>query len=236
VEAQGVKVLVGFQFRFHPGIQAVKEAITESKIGRPFYVSAHWGEHLPGWHPWEDYRNSYAARQDLGGGVALTLCHPFDYLRWIFGAVESVMAQVDQLGPWDIPVEDHVNALLDFKLGLRGCVHLDYIQRPPEHSLKILGTEGTILWDNADGAAHISRADGEGWQSVPLHKGFERNDLFVEEMRHFLRVVAEGENPRCDLRDGIEALRIVEAVKAASQYGKRLFMADFPSSASPLDK
>jgi predicted dehydrogenase len=25
-------------------------------IEKPYTVHIHWGEHLPGWHPWEDYR------------------------------------------------------------------------------------------------------------------------------------------------------------------------------------
>ena len=72
---QDKQALVGFQFRFHPGLQQVKRLLEEGAIGRPFSVRAHWGEYLPGWHPWEDYRQGYSARPDLGGGVVLTLCH-----------------------------------------------------------------------------------------------------------------------------------------------------------------
>jgi predicted dehydrogenase len=89
VQRNGVKVLVGFQFRFHPGLRQVKKLLDEAAIGEPLSVRAHWGEYLPNWHPWEDYKLGYAARPELGGGVILTLSHPLDYLRWLFGEVEA---------------------------------------------------------------------------------------------------------------------------------------------------
>ena len=60
------KILVGYQFRYHPGLRQIKSWLNEDKIGRVVSSRAHWGEYLPGWHPWEDYRQSYAARADLG--------------------------------------------------------------------------------------------------------------------------------------------------------------------------
>ncbi len=77
----GGQVLVGYQFRFHPGLLAVKQLLEKEAIGCLISARVHWGEYLPDWHPWEDYRHSYSARSDLGGGVVLTLSHPFDYLR-----------------------------------------------------------------------------------------------------------------------------------------------------------
>ena len=69
----GGEVLVGFQYRFDPGLIRARELLHGGTIGRPLSARAHWGEYLPDWHPWEDYRRSYAARADLGGGAALTL-------------------------------------------------------------------------------------------------------------------------------------------------------------------
>ena len=92
IEQNHSQVLVGFQFRFHPGLQQVKKLLDEGAIGKPISAHAHWGEYLPDWHPWEDYKQGYAARPELGGGVVLTLSHPLDYLRWLLGEVESLSA------------------------------------------------------------------------------------------------------------------------------------------------
>jgi predicted dehydrogenase len=44
VKRGGGKVLVGYQFRFHPGLQAVKRWLMEGRIGKPISAHAHWGE------------------------------------------------------------------------------------------------------------------------------------------------------------------------------------------------
>jgi predicted dehydrogenase len=88
----GKPAMVGFHFRFHPVLNQVKALLESGQLGKPLSARAHWGEYLPDWHPWEDYRRSYAARADLGGGVVNTLSHPLDYLRWLLGEVESVSA------------------------------------------------------------------------------------------------------------------------------------------------
>jgi predicted dehydrogenase len=220
--SSGGKVLVGFQFRFHPGLRSIKRWIESGAIGRPISAYAHWGEYLPEWHPWEDFQTSYAARRELGGGVVLTLCHPFDYLRWFFGEVQWVYGSVVQQGPWEIEVEDAADALLGFASEMQCAVHLDYVQRPPAHILRIIGTEGTILWDNADGIAQIFKPESEVWHEESPPDEFERNHLFLDEMRHFLDVCREGAEPICDLEDGIEALRIALAVKKSSRSGEMI--------------
>ena len=216
VERGGGKVLVGYQFRYHPGLRAVKRLLEEGKIGKPVSVRAHWGEYLPAWHPWEDYQNSYAARADLGGGVVLTLCHPFDYLRWLLGDVESVMGMVGNLGDLGLEVDDTAEIVLKFESGAFGSVHLDYYQRPATHNLEIIGTQGTLHWDNQDGVTRIYQADTQEWDMISPPEGFNRNDLFLAEMSHFLEVVAGDAEPVCDLVDGIRALQIAVAAKSST--------------------
>ena len=93
----GGQLLVGFQFRFHPTLQKATQLLKENVIGKPLSFHVQWGEYLPNWHPWEDFKNSYAARPDLGGGVILTLTHPLDYLRMLFGEVDSLWAFTERI-------------------------------------------------------------------------------------------------------------------------------------------
>jgi len=204
----GGRVFVGFQFRFHPGLQQIAAWLSSGQIGRPLSVRAHWGEYLPDWHPWEDYRQGYSARKDLGGGVILTLCHPLDYLRWLLGEVNGLWAFIGSESDLELQVEDNAEIGLRFASGALGTVHLDYSQRPPSHHLEIIGTQGTIRWDNADGAARLWRAGASAWEVVLPPDGFERNHLFFEKMRHFLAVARGEESPRCTLQDGIRALEL----------------------------
>ena len=74
------------------GKTSMKEAVAEGRIGRPFHARTWQASYLPGWHPWEDYRTSYAAREDLGGGVVRTLDHDLDMVRWTMGQPIEVLA------------------------------------------------------------------------------------------------------------------------------------------------
>jgi predicted dehydrogenase len=213
----GGKALVAFQFRYHPSLQKAAALLAAGEIGRPISARAHWGEYLPDWHPWEDYRNSYAARPELGGGVVLTLSHPLDYLRWLLGEVESLYAMSGKLSDLELSVEDTAEISLRFASGALGSLHLDYVQRPPAHRLEIIGAEGSLRWDNADGTLRVYRAGAEGWKTFPPPEDFERNDLFLAELRHFIRVARGEEAPRCTLEDGIQVLKMALAVHESAQ-------------------
>lgn len=219
-QRSGAPVLVAFQFRYHPGIRQVRNWLQQGVIGRPLSVRAHWGEYLANWHPWEDYRQSYSARADLGGGVVLTLSHPLDYLRWLLGDVQDVFAFTGKLGDLELGVEDTAEISLRFAGGCLGSLHLDYNQQPAAHTLEIIGTQGTLTWDNATGAARCYRASEKTWEQIDPPAGFERNQLFMDELRHFLAVARREEQPICSLDDGVRALELALAVHRSAQRGE----------------
>jgi predicted dehydrogenase len=214
------KVLVGYQFRYHPGLQKVKELLDTGRIGRPVSARAHWGEYLPYWHPWEDYRKAYSAQAQLGGGVILTLSHPLDYLRWLFGEVEEVFTFSGSLGDLDLDVEDTAEIGLQFLSGMLASVHLDYLQQPPEHFLEIIASDGTLVWKYYEGEIKWYESLQNKWQSWNTPKDFARNDMFLAQMRHFLALVGGETTPVCSLEDGIQDLRIALAALESSQSKK----------------
>ncbi len=218
------RTLVGFQFRFHPILAQIRKLLETHALGRPLSVRVHWGEYLPGWHPWEDYRQGYAARKDLGGGVVNTLCHPLDYLRWLVGEINALSAQTGQVSDLDLDVEDAAEITLAFENGCIGSVHLDYFQRPPSHWLEINCAGGQIRWENASGAARIYRSEVETWETLAPPPDFERNALFMEEMRHFVGMVRGETLSRCDLKDGLQALRLTEAVHHSAAIGQKIVL------------
>ncbi len=216
LQSGAAKLLVGFQFRFHPTLALVRQFLADQVIGRPLSVRVDWGEYLPAWHPWEDYRRSYSARSDLGGGVALTLSHPLDYLRWLFGEPADLWAFSGQISDLEIAVDDVAEAGLRFESGLIASVHLDYYRRQPVHRFEIVGTRGVMRWDNADGSVHVVDAESGVDDSFYPPEGFERNWLFLSEMRHFMDVIDGRSEPVCTLEDGLRAQQIALAVHRAS--------------------
>jgi predicted dehydrogenase len=220
VENSRVNVLMGFQFRYHPGLIKIKEILNQGSIGRVLSVRAHWGEYLPSWHPWEDYRQSYSANADLGGGVILTLCHPLDYFRWLVGEVDALWSFSGKLGDLELTVEDTAEIGLRFSSGAVGSLHVSYNQRPTSHYLELVGTEGNIRWDNTTGAVSLYQSLREEWDLMEIPPGFERNDLFLAEMKHFVSIMHGEEESRCTLNDGVRALELALGAIHSSQQGE----------------
>ena len=183
------EVLVGFQFRFHPALQRMRELLERNAIGRPLHAEVFWGEYLPSWHPWEDWRRSYAAVRELGGGVHHTICHPFDYLRWLFGDAQVVHAALTTNGPLGLDVAEAADVLLRFRSDVTAHVRLDYWSRPQAHHVEIICTEGTIAWDFMTGELRVWSTATGTWVTTELPSVESRNELFVDEARHFLEVV-----------------------------------------------
>jgi predicted dehydrogenase len=225
-QKSGAQVLVGFQFRFHPGLRIIKQLLDEGKIGKVVGFHCRWGEYLPAWHPWEDYRASYAARKDLGGGVVNTLSHPLDYLAWLFGSVEDVQAATNHASDLEMDVEDNADAILHFKTGLQGTVHLDYLQQPPQHTLEIVGMQGTLRWNNSDGCVQMYSVGEEKWQTIAIPDGFDRNDMFLDEMRHFLAVCRGEILPSCTLQEGILAQQLALAIHQSSAENRTIALSE----------
>jgi predicted dehydrogenase len=230
-EKSGSRILVGFQFRYHPTLNKAREIIQADMLGKVLTAHVRWGEYLPGWHPWEDYRQSYAARADLGGGVIVTLTHALDYLRFMLGDVESLWSFNGHISPLEMDVEDVAEIGLRFSSGLIGGVHLNYVQRPPVHQFEIVGTSGTLHWDNADGILHFHKMPAPFGsysdlppapvtESFPLPQGFERNQLFISQTEHFVEVVSGKTAPVCTLHDGVLALRMALAAYESQRTEK----------------
>ncbi|NOQ40376.1 MAG: hypothetical protein GQ562_08670 [Anaerolineales bacterium] len=149
----------------------------------------------------------------------MTLSHPIDYLRWIFGEFASVSAKMGGQNVLGIEVEEMVETTVRFKNGFLGGMHVNYLQRPPEHLLEIIGSEGRISWNYLSGELKLYLTEDQTWKSYPLAKDFSRNDLFLAEMRHFLQVAAGIISPVCSLDDGIKVQRILEALYKAAEDG-----------------
>lgn len=212
-EQRKLTTMIGCQFRFHPLLIILREQLRAGCIGKVLSARVEWSEYLPNWHRWEDYRRSYSARKDLGGGVILTLIHPLDYLYWLFGDVKRVHASMCSIKSLQTETEDDLAEItLEFSSGVIGQVHLDYIQRPPVHTLAVYGDNGrvkwdyytgTLVWESIDGDIHIDKVPDD----------FNRNIMFIDEMQHFIECV-EQQKPTCvPLEEGIAVLKIAQHAK-----------------------
>ena len=211
--------MVGCNFRFNKGIRLIREMIQQNRIGRILSIRAQYGNYLPYWHPWDDYRNMYFAKERLGGGVVLDLIHEIDYIYWMLGSPKEIFAYSGKLSNLEIETEDFAEILLRYDDGKVASIHLDCIQRQAERNCRIVGEKGIITWDYFENEVRFFSEGMDNWQTVPLGAA-DPNDMYLEEMKHFISCLEGKEKPLVPLIEGKNALKIALAVKESSRNGK----------------
>lgn len=212
---------MGCQFRFHKCIKKIKNLLLNNKVGKVITVRSECGSFLPDWHPYEDYRKSYAARTELGGGVVLTNIHEIDYLYWLFGDVEEVFSLAGKFSNLKISADDLSIGILKFKNNVIAELHLDYFQKPDFRSCKIIGSKGTIYWDSNTNIIKLYDNKKNKWIKVLKWSNYDRNLMFKEELIHFLNCIKKHKTTINPVEtDGIKTLEIGIAIIKSSEKRK----------------
>jgi len=212
--------IVGCDMRFHKCIQKIKKIIEHGDLGKIISVRVENGSYLPDWHTYEDYRDSFASKKKLGGGVVLTLIHEVDYLYWFFGKVNEVSAITGKFSDLEISVEDFAAILLRFQKNIIAEVHLDYFQQPEFRNCKIIGTKGIVYWDSNLNEVRQYKNSKKKWITKLKDKNFQRNNQFIYELEHFLNCIKNHKQTINPIEDGINTLKISLAVKKSSLLKK----------------
>jgi predicted dehydrogenase len=215
VVERGLIATVGCQWRFHPCVARLRDLLAAGTLGVVRKAEIRYAEYLPDWHPYEDYRTSYAARADLGGGVVLTHIHDYDLAWWLFGAVRSVHATGGHLSALEIDVEDTVRAQLDTDAG-PVLVSQTFAERPPHRSITVHGATATATLDLIAGRLVLEPPVAEGLALAD----YQRNEMFRAEVEGFLTCIERGGTPRVPLADGVAVLQVALAVKESLRSGR----------------
>jgi predicted dehydrogenase len=212
------KVLVGYQYRYHPALKLIKNLLDDEIIGRVVSAQLRNGEYMPEWHPYEDYRLSYAARSNLGGGAIVTQIHDFDYAMWLFGYPESLFSLGGKLSNLEIDVEDTAQVLMSFS-GIPVSIQLDYLHWPSRRELSITGDKGSIEC-NLNNMEVILNNRITNSKDKYEFEDFQRNDLFLAEMKNFLAFASGKEKPVVSLKKAASSLRVALSAIDSIKYKK----------------
>jgi predicted dehydrogenase len=212
---------VGYNFHFHPGLIRMKGLIDNGFFGNVVGVKAEIGEFLPNWHKYEDYRDTYAAREALGGGVVLSQIHEMDLIVWFFGLPKSIFCLGGKLSNLECDVEDTALSLMQYD-GEYGkfpiSLHQDFLQRLPVRIFKVIGDIGQAEIDLIKNRMTIYNGCEAVLETLDF-PGFERNDMFFEQSKHFLECITKGCKLEVDLDISIKSLRLALAAKKSLAKG-----------------
>ena len=211
---------MGYNLRFHECIIKIRKLLKQKKIGRIISIQAENGSYLPDWHPYEDYRIGYAGKKKLGGGIILTQIHDIDYLFWLFGNPKYIFSTLGKFSDLDISVEDYCASIIKFKNKITAEIHLDFFQGPEYRGCKIKGTNGIISWNSIDNEIKFYNNNKKKWEVILKLNKFERNQMYIDEIKHFLKCVKNRKMTVNTLHDGIKTLNIALTMKKSAKNNR----------------
>ena len=204
---QNNEVVVGYNLRFHPLLNKIKELCKDRRL---WSMHVFCGSYLPDWRPGRDYRTTSSVRKDSGGGVLLDLSHELDYVQWLAGPLVVELAVSEKVSDLEIDIDD----LLLFSGRAQGgaYVHiaLNYFTRKPNRQI-ILDGEGISI--QGDLIANSLSATVEGKKSDFSWRDLERNETY-RAMHH---AVLEGDFSNiCNYDQGLQTMVLIERIRSWS--------------------
>ncbi len=216
IKKRKLTAFIAYNLRFHPVICRIKNLILTGFLGDIYFARFQFTSYLPAWHPWEDYRKSYASRSDLGGGVVLTSSHELDTLLWLFGKYKKINSTISKGKYLGISAEDMALIHIEFLSGILAEVNLSYVQEPSKRYIEIVGEKGTLFYDFYRGGLKFYNKRDKKW-SVLLNVGKNvMEKTYCCELLHFIECVRKGKKTICPIDDGIKTLRMALDAKGNS--------------------
>ena len=177
---------VGYMMRYHKGILALKKMLDDKLIGSVYHARVEFGGYLPSW-PYVDYKESYAARLDMGGGVILTISHEVDLVEYLFGESHELTAIKSRTKLLDISAEEMAEIIFNYE-DKQVSLHLDYLQKDYRRNIRVLGDEGSLTWDWNRSTITLKKI-GELENEIFQIADFDVNDLYLDEVADFLDLI-----------------------------------------------
>lgn len=170
---------VACPLHYNAVIQYVKRHVNTNDV---ICARAMSSSFLPDWRPGQDYRKTYSAHKELGGGVSIDLIHEWDYLTWLFGMPTECHQIIGKISNLEIDSDDLAiyigrNERTTFEL------HLDYFGRQTQRTLDIFTVDDTIHCDLKGGLVnYLNRGEVIRLES-------ERNTYQFIEIAHFFDII-----------------------------------------------
>ncbi len=196
--------MVACNMRFHPGPAQVKQLLEANVSGEIIAARLQFSSYLPRWRPWQDYRQSYTATT----GAILDCIHEIDLALWYFGAAKVLASARLPAKSIGLEIDGLAEILLQHDSGVLTNIHLSFVQHDYYRTCQIIGSEGTIYWDFNDKQVKVYGNDGTLSQIFTQPEDWQLNQMYIDEVDHFMQAVRQGQETMNPIFGGIEALKI----------------------------
>ncbi|AFV98017.1 hypothetical protein B649_08525 [Candidatus Sulfuricurvum sp. RIFRC-1] len=204
IEVKNNSVYVGYVLRFHLLLQKIRVLLKGEEL---LFAQIKCGSYLPSWRPGIDYRKSYSASKEQGGGVLLDLSHEIDYTQWLFGTVNTISSIQSKISDLEIDSDDIVMAVGKTDKNAAFSISMDYISKISMREITVHTNEKTIQADLIKNTLQVGTKEG-GVETVEI-ESFDRNDLF---RKMHLSALGEKEN-LCTLEEGLSVMKTISMIQ-----------------------
>ena len=234
VESRGAKVLIGHHRAHSPIMAKAKEVVACGRLGQLVAIMGSATFYKP-----DRYFDEAPWRRELGAGpILINMIHEVHNLRMLCGDIIAVQAFASH-AIRGFAVEDTVAINLRFASGVLGTFMLSdtaacarsweqtshenkvYPSYDDEDCYVITGTNGSLSVPTMRLKTYARPEDRSWWQEFEVGVvGMVRDDPLKHQMDHFCAVICGEAAPLVSARDGLNNLRVTEAIAEAAKNGQ----------------
>ncbi|MEM3396194.1 MAG: Gfo/Idh/MocA family oxidoreductase [Thermoplasmata archaeon] len=215
-EAQGLTLAVGHIERHNPVVKFVKTAITKGQFGQ---VYAMYSKRIS---PFPARINDVGVVNDIG-------VHEVDVQRYLADSeVVSVSAFGGKMNGG--AHEDHANILLDFANGVKGTIVVNWLAPIKIRKLELLCSKVFVELDYIEQELNVSTSqimDFEPGDSYQYPMEYNMRQIYLKkqeplklEHEDFVNAILEKKKPLVDGREGVQNIKVCEAILKAMENKK----------------
>src|SRR5688572_22293103 len=231
VAREQVPFTLAWQMRVDPQNVEMKQLVLGGRLGRIYMVRRRHGLST---HTWPGFENTWHVKPELNRGMfADDACHAIDFVHWLLGKPQSVVAEIATLRSEKVP-DDNAIAIFRYADGTFAEVVCSVTQLAGENTTEIVGENGVIIQNYGDGPSAsaprptgavglkwIFKGDKRWTESTiisPEHHG-QRVAGLAPELLKFIR----GERAAiASAEEGRETLRMTLASYRSAEMGRRV--------------
>lgn len=204
IQKVDILTYVACNLRFLDCLQYIKNYIENNRDKRLNEVNVYCGSYLPEWRT-TDYKKSYSAIPELGGGVHIDLIHEIDYLYWIFGTPHQTDKYLRNVSSLNIEAVDYANYRLDYGSFCANVI-LNYYRRDYKRTFELVFEDRTIL---VNLQSNTISSNGE----IIFKSNQQIIDTYYSQMKYFIGVLSESKQSFNSIHDSHNVLNICMKMK-----------------------
>ena len=219
-----LKLMYGFNHRFHHSVEQAKLIIQDNSLGRLINMRGVYGKSQMISFNQSDWRTK---REESGGGILLDQgIHMLDLMRYLSGEDFTEIFSFIDNAFWNFDVEDNAYVLMKSNTGVVAQLHSSATQWRHLFNLEITMEKGSLVLGGlltgsksyGDETLTIITADPENDKGAPRESISKYNEdvSWDNEIKYFAKSLAEKfPITRGSINDAIETMKLIERIYKA---------------------